>query len=290
MAGPIRPAGLDRMQARPQRLADKIAIVTGASRGLGLYCALAYAHEGAKVVVVGRSAVESPMRLPGSVYQTAAAIEELAGGSVLPIVCDIADLSAVGRMVEQVLAHWGRIDVLLNNAAYVTAEGESMTDLPIRLFNRMLEVNVLGTFQAIRAVLPAMRAKHGGNIINVSGRSRTRGSPLEATKVAVDALTIGLADELRPMGIAVNSLRPVGFIDTPGTMLNSEVKPRDLTPSDSYVDAAVLLAMQTADSYTGQVRTDAEVIRDLGDATLLMRYKAINPLAWGQGVFARSTQ
>jgi citronellol/citronellal dehydrogenase len=106
----------------------------------------------------------------------------------------------------------------------------------------------------------------------------------------METLTIGLANELRPSGVAVNSLRPVGFIDTPGVLLNREVKPRDLTPPDSYLDAAVLLAMQTAETYTGQVKTDAEVIRDLTDETTLMRYKAINPAAWGKGVIAHSMQ
>jgi citronellol/citronellal dehydrogenase len=274
------------MQARSPRLADKVAIITGASRGLGQFCALAYAAEGAKVAVVGRNAAESPMRLPGNIHQTAAAIQEFTGGSALPIVCDVTDLAAVERMVEAVLDHWGRIDVLLNNAAYVTLEGESVTDIPVRLFNRMLQVNVLGAFQVIRAVLPAMQAGRYGNIINVSGRSRTRGSPLEATKAAMETLTIGLANELRPHGIAVNCLRPVGFIDTPGVLLNGEVKPRDLTPPDSYLDAVVVLALQTVETYTGHVKTDAEVIRDLADETTLMRYKAMNPAAWSEGLFA----
>lgn len=274
------------MQARPLRLADKVAIITGASRGLGQLCALAYASEGAKVAVVGRNAAESPMRLPGNVHQTAAAIEEFIGRSALPIACDVTDPAAVERMVEEVLDHWGRIDVLLNNAAYVTLEGERVIDIPVRLFNQMLRVNVLGAFQVIRAVLPAMQARRCGSVINVSGRSRTRGSPLEATKAAIEMLTIGLANELRPDGVAVNSLRPVGFIDTPGVLLNGEVKPRDLTPPDSYLDAAVVLAMQSADTYTGQVKTDAEVIRDLADETTLMRYKAMNPAAWSEGVVA----
>src|SRR5580704_6100626 len=99
------------MQARPPRLAHKVVIITGASRGLGQLCAMALAFEGAKVAVVGRNAAESPMRLPGNVHQTVAAIEEF-GGSALPIVCDVTDVTAVERMVEQVLDHWGRIDVL----------------------------------------------------------------------------------------------------------------------------------------------------------------------------------
>jgi citronellol/citronellal dehydrogenase len=251
------------MRTRQSRLAGKVAVVTGASRGLGQLCALAFAAEGAHVAVVGRTATESPTRLSGSVHQTAGAVEEFTTGSALPLVCDVTDRAAVQTMVDAVLKRWGRIDVLVNNAAYVLADGETATGLPVRLFEQMLRVNVLGAFQVIGAVLPAMRARRRGNIINVSGRSRTRGSPLEATKAAMETLTIGLADELRLEGIVVNSLRPAGFIDTPGAMLNREVRPRDFVPPDTYLEAAVLLAMQTAETYTGQVRTDEEVIRDL---------------------------
>jgi 3-oxoacyl-[acyl-carrier protein] reductase len=131
----------------------------------------------------------------------------------------------------------------------------------------MFQVNVLGAFSVVRAVLPAMQAQRSGNIINVSGRSRTHGSPLEATKMAMETLTVGLADALRSQGIAVNCLRPAGFIDTPGVLLNSDVRPSDLTPPDSYVEAAILMAMQTADTYTGQVKTDVEIIHDLSSQT-----------------------
>jgi NAD(P)-dependent dehydrogenase (short-subunit alcohol dehydrogenase family) len=248
---------------REPRLAGKVAIVTGSSRGLGQYCALAYALEGAKVVVVGRNARETNLHMPGNVYLTAEAIEEVTGSPALPVICDVTDLESVNRMVGTVLNCCGRIDLLLNNAAYVMPEGEAITEVPLRLVEQMFRVNVLGAFSVVRSVLPAMQAQRSGNIINVSGRSRTHGSPLEATKMAMETLTVGLADALRSQGIAVNCLRPAGFIDTPGVLLNSDVRPSDLTPPDSYVEAGILLAMQTADSYTGQVKTDVEVIHDL---------------------------
>jgi NAD(P)-dependent dehydrogenase (short-subunit alcohol dehydrogenase family) len=275
------------MRIRQARLADTVAIITGASRGLGQLCALAYASEGAKVAIIGRNATESPMRLPGNVYQTAAAVEELTGGSALPIVCDVADRAEVQRMVGEVLERWDRVDVLLNNAAFVTAEGEGAASVPVQLFERMLRVNVLGAFEVIRAVLPAMRRQSRGNIINVSGRSRTHGSPLEVTKTALETLTAGLASELRSFGVACNALRPAGFIDTPGALLNREVKPRDFMPPNSYLEAAVLLAAQTAASYTGQIKTDAEVIRDLADEPTWEHFRELNPPGWSE-VPARS--
>src|SRR6266852_3868987 len=113
------------MQQREPRLAGKVAIVTGSSRGLGQYCAIAYAFEGARVVVVGRNSRETNLHMPGNVYYTADMIEELTGALALPIVCDVSDPVAVEGMVAQVLDHWGRVDILLNNAAYVMPEGES---------------------------------------------------------------------------------------------------------------------------------------------------------------------
>lgn len=268
------------MQQSEPMLAGKVAIVTGSSRGLGSYCAYAYAQQGAKVVVVGRNSRETNLHMPGNIHLTVEAIHELGNTQALPVVCDVTDVEAVERMVKQVLDRWGRIDILLNNAAYVMPEGESITEVPQRLFQQMLDVNVLGAFSVIRAVLPAMREQGSGNIINVSGRSRVRGSPLEATKAAIDTITVGLAEELRSQGIAVNSLRPVGFIDTPGVLLNNDVKPADLTSPESYIHAAILLAAQTAATYTGQVKTDAEIIRDLADDRTLQYYCTANPAAW----------
>ena len=267
------------MQESNPRLAGKVAIVTGASRGLGLYCALAYAQEGAKVAVIGRSVRETGLHLPGNIHLAAQAVEE-ASGAALPIVCDVTRIDAVETMVEQVLDRWGRIDVLLNNAAYVMPEGEKITEIPPRLFEQMLRVNTLGAFFTMRAVLPAMRAQRSGGIINVSGRSRLSGSPLHATKMAIEALTVGLASEVRHHNIAVNCLRPVVFVETPGILLNSDVKPSELTPPHSYVEAATLLAMQTAESYSGQLKTDAEVIRDVADEATLQHYATMNPSAW----------
>ena len=273
------------MQESNPRLAGRVAIITGASRGLGMLCALAYAQDGAKVVVVGRNVRESGLHLPGNIHLTAQAIGDLYGVESLPIACDVTDPSALDNMIRQVLNHWGQIDILLNNAAYVMPEGETIGEIPHRLFEQMLRVNVLGAFYAMRAVLPAMRTQRNGSIINVSGRSRAaQGSPLDATKMAIETLTIGLAAEVQSQNIAVNCLRPVGFIDTPGVLLNPGIKPSDLTPPDSYAEAAVLMAAQAANHYSGQLKTDAEVIRDLADEATLQYYGAINPAAWRESL------
>ena len=266
------------------RLAGKVAIITGASRGLGEYCAFAYAYSGAKVALIGRNPKETNLHLPGNVFLTAEHIQEQLGADALPLVGDITDPASAESMVAEVLKRFGRVDILLNNAGYSMPEGEKTTEISLRLFEQMLRVNVLGSFTMIRSVMPIMQDQRSGNIINVSGRSRKRGSPLEATKAAIETYTIGMAEELRPHNIAVNCLRPVGFVDTPGVLLNEDVKPDDVTPPNSYVDASIMLAMQSADKYTGQLKTDAEVLRDLGGEAYVKHYGDLNPPAWRESL------
>jgi NAD(P)-dependent dehydrogenase (short-subunit alcohol dehydrogenase family) len=265
------------------RLKGKVAIITGASRGLGEYCALGYAQEGAKVVVAARTVEEQDPRLPGTIYHTAQLIEE-AGGQAFPVVCNVADVDSIESMVEKVLDHWGRIDILMNNAAIQPPGGNF--DIMPKHWLLIYKVNVHGPFHCIRAVLPTMLKQGSGNIINISSMAAGIGSPYGGTKRAIEAMTEGLAEELKPQNIVVNSLKPVSAIETPG-FLFAQV-PRDeevseapvLPPRDSYVEAAVLLATQTVDTFTGQVHDDAAVIGHLADDATRSRFRELNPDYW----------
>jgi 3-oxoacyl-[acyl-carrier protein] reductase len=272
------------MPSPDQRLAGRVAIVTGASRGLGQMCALALAGEGARLVVSGRSTSESPLRLPGNVFQTAGMIEERFGAPVLAMPCDVSRPDEVRAMVEAAIERFGRIDIIVNNAAHILPEGEPFADIAPHVFQRMVEVNLMGPFHVLRAALPKMSAQHFGNVINISGRSKSRGSPLEATKLALEAMTIGFAGQLRPRGVAVNSLRPVGFIDTPGMLVNPEVHPRELRPPHSFLEALIRVAMQRADTYSGHVHTDAQALFALCDTESFARHRAANAPAWSEGI------
>ena len=256
------------------RLAGKVAIITGASRGLGQYCALEYGKEGAKVVVAARTEVESNPRLPGTIYETAKLIAD-AGGEAFPVVCNVADYDSVEGMVKQVVDKYGRVDVLMTNAA-VQPPGTTAT-MQVRHWELEFRVNVNGPFYCVRAVLPQMQAQHSGNIINISSVAADagRGGHYGAGKRAVESMTIGLAAELKADGIAVNCLKPSGGIATPGFMFGREGRDTSgALPPDSYVEAAVLLAMQTAASCTGEVFTDAEVVERFADAATRARVKA----------------
>lgn len=267
------------------RLQGKVAIITGASRGLGQYCAVGYANEGAIVVVAARTETETDPRLPGTIHHTAKLIED-AGGVAFPVVCNVADYASVEAMVQQVLDRYGRVDILMNNAAVQPAG--YISTIPIRHWELEFRVNVHGTFYGCRAVLPAMIEQKQGNIINISSVGALGGSHYGATKRAVEAMSIGLAQEQRENGIAVNAFKPVRGIETPGLLFGRAPGqvggPRsaseEIPPPDSYVEAAVLLAMQTPQTFTGQVVDDAEVIARLADDATKQRMRDINPPSW----------
>jgi citronellol/citronellal dehydrogenase len=267
------------------RLAGKVAIITGASRGLGQYCAIGYAREGARVVVAARTEAEKDPRLPGTIHETARMVEA-AGGEAMPVVCDVASMDSVEAMTAAVLRRWGRIDVLMTNAAVQPAG--LISTIKIKSWELEFNINVHGPFRCIRAALPAMVEQKSGSIINISSVAARGGSHYGATKRAIEAMTIGLANEVRADGVAVNAMKPVGGIETPGLLFGrtpatrgASTPPRPGLPAPgSYVEAAVLLALATPETFTGQVFNDAELIARLADATTRERFSKENPPNW----------
>lgn len=267
------------------RLEGKVAIITGASRGLGEYCAVGYAREGAKVAIAARTEQEKDPRLPGTIHATAKRVEEV-GGEALAVVCNVADYASVESMTKQVLDRWGQIDILMTNAA-VQPPG-AISNIQIKHWELEFKVNVHGPFYCIRAALPAMLERGSGSIINISSGAARGGSHYGATKRAIEAMSIGLANEVRGKGVAVNALKPLGAIETPGLLFGRAPgqvgggRPgnRALPPPDSYVEAAVLLALQTPETFTGQVKNDAEIIAKLADPETQKRLRELNPETW----------
>jgi citronellol/citronellal dehydrogenase len=264
------------------RLAGKVAIITGASRGLGQYCSVAYAREGAIVVVAARSEAQTDPQLPGTIYETAEMVKA-AGGEAFPVVCNVADAASIHAMVAKVLPAYGRIDILMTNAA-ISAPGDISSMQP-RHFELEFRVNVFGPFHCIRAVLPAMVSQGSGNIITVSSSAANSGneSHYGAGKRAIEALTVGLAQEQRNNGIAVNCLKPDGGISTPGInyIIGRPEGPPGRPAADfdfpspaSYVEASILLAMQTSETCTGKVFHDSEVVTKFADDSTKARILA----------------
>ena len=254
-AGKVRlgEGEMDKMQ-------NLVAIVTGASRGLGRAIALEYAQQGARVVICARS--QSPTGLSGTIDETAKDIQDL-GGDVLPIYCDVSDEAQVHNMVSQVMEQYGQIDVLVNNAGMMVL-GETLLEIDPPLWDRMMAANLRGPYLTCRNVVPVMMEQKRGSIINIGSRmgsdhSQGGGVLYSTSKAAVHMFSFCLADELREHNIAVNILSPgplrsEGSAAIPWTQRDwhLRVDPSVVGPS------AVYLALQNAESFTGQLVVRAE--------------------------------
>jgi 3-oxoacyl-[acyl-carrier protein] reductase len=185
-------------------LADKVAIVTGGSRGLGKAVCLSLAGEGAKVAV-------NYVRSADKAQAVADAIAE-AGGTAAPFQADVADEAAVVDLFDRVRETLGPVDVLVNNAAFCPVVPTA--EISEEEWNRAFQVNVTGTFLASRELVRRLRADgRTGRIVNVSSQAAFRGSrsgksAYDASKGAVVAFTVSLAREMAPHGIAVNAVAP----------------------------------------------------------------------------------
>lgn len=188
-------------------LSGKVAIVTGASRGIGEAIAQHFAQAGAKVVVCARK-LESLQTVADSINQ--------AGGTALAMACHTGKREQVQAVVEQTLAQWGRIDIVVNNAATNPHFGPLLNSDAAQ-WDKTYEVNVKGYFWLIQAAAEAMQAQGGGSIINVASvaglQPATAMGIYSISKAAVIAMTKQLAQELGPMNIRVNALAP-GLIKT----------------------------------------------------------------------------
>jgi len=182
------------------RLENKVAIVTGSSRILGKAFAKALANEGASVAITSRS-LAAAREAAGEI-----------GPRAFPLAMDVSDEASVATMVREVLARFGTIDVLVNNAGIVTPFRE-VVDLPLEEWDRTFAVNLRGTFLCCKAVLPAMIARRYGKIINVGAgvldeRVHMGIAPYCASKAGVINLTRQLAAEVRRYRINVNAIDP----------------------------------------------------------------------------------
>lgn len=237
-----------------------VAIVTGASRGLGRAIAREYAREGASVVICARS--QSPTGLTGTLDETAHDIRN-AGGDVLAIDCDVTNADAVNQMVRRASDRYGKIDVLFNNAGTMVL-GETIMEIDPDRWDQLMRVNVNGPYLCSRAVLPIMMEQRRGSIINIGSRMATDpnqggGVLYSASKAAVHMFTYCLANEVRDYNIAVNvlspgALRSEGSAAIPWTQRDwhERVDPSVVGP------CAVYLALQDASTFTGQLAFRAD--------------------------------
>jgi len=234
-------------------LDGKVAIVTGGAQGIGRAIAGGLASDGARVVIVDLRGAE----------EAAASYQDGVGLTV-----DVADEAAVQWMVDQTIERCGSVDVLVNNAGlYASLAMRSFLEIPLEEWRQVMDVNVASMFLTCRAVVPVMRGKGGGTIVNISSGTPFRGVPFllhyVTSKGAIVAFTRALAKELGKDGVRVNCVAP-GFTMSEGVKQHPEVVEklrdvsvaartiqRDQEPED-VVGAVVYLAGPTSSFVTGQ--------------------------------------
>jgi NAD(P)-dependent dehydrogenase (short-subunit alcohol dehydrogenase family) len=199
-------------------LTDTVAVVTGATRGIGLQAALRLADRGANIVVVGRTSKASPNPvLPGTVEDVADELRAL-GVDAIGVRADLSDEADTEAIVEATLGHFGRADILVNNAAF-TSNGP-MLEIPWRRWQRAFRVQVVAPLQMTMGFLPGMTERGRGTVLNVStgaSQSLMPGLSLYSTsKLAMERWSDYLDLELRGSGIAVNTLRVNRMVATEG--------------------------------------------------------------------------
>jgi citronellol/citronellal dehydrogenase len=243
------------------RLEDKVAIVTGSSRGIGKAIAKGFAAEGAHIVVAARTEVEDAKR-PGTIYSTAAEIKAL-GRRALAVKCDVTSEQSVNDMVQKVVWEFGHIDILVNNAGVVYTSPVLETSL--KRWELILRVNSISAFICVKAVLPKMIEQNRGSIINISSVDATLRGPSPTgiaygvAKAGLERFTWGLAVEVGKHNIAVNALKPRGAVDTEGIRSVVPKVELQLDSPENMVKAAIFLATQDATGTTGVVATDEEL-------------------------------
>lgn len=232
-------------------LEGKVAIVTGASRGVGAATAVALAAEGMRVACAARATDEAPLPLPGTIDETVRRVVD-AGGEALAVPTNLARDDEVTRMVDATVARFGRVDVLVNNAA-ITFPGD--LDLPMKRFDLVFDVDLRAPVLATQAVLAGMRARGEGSILNISSVAALNYFPglmaYGMAKAALEHFTVSAAAQLRADGIAVNTFRIDVPVASEGFVANAPgIDHSDWEPSEVAAEGIVWMLRQPP-AYTG---------------------------------------
>jgi NAD(P)-dependent dehydrogenase (short-subunit alcohol dehydrogenase family) len=256
-------------------LKGRVALVTGASRGIGEAIAVRLAMEGAKVVVSARTAEEGESKLPGTLHHTVERIRA-AGGTATAVKADLSSAADRERLVNEAVAAYGPIDILVNDAAVTFFM--PVEQFPKKRFDLMMEVQVWAPFHLSQLVLPSMRERKQGWIVNISSGAgihpkppynrRGGGTVYGMCKAALERFTTGLASEVHDDNIAVNVVSP-GLVDTPGVavhgLINAQTKDR-VQPIEFIAEAVYRLASGDPKTMTGRIEYAEPFLKELGIA------------------------
>ncbi|WP_420389214.1 SDR family oxidoreductase [Marinobacter sp.] len=244
---------------------NRTVFITGGSRGIGRAIALACARQGANVVIGAKSDEPHP-KLPGTIHSVAEEIRQ-AGGQALPLVLDVRDEKLVRQRIDEAANHFGGIDALVNNAGAIKLTG--VENLKVSRYDLMHQVNARAVFLCSQAALPWLKESDQAHILslspplNLDTRWFAQYGPYTTTKYAMTMLSMGMAEEFRRYGIAVNTLWPKTLIAT--AAIEFEVGGPQMMAQgrkpDIMADAALSILSRPAGAMTGQSLIDEDVLR-----------------------------
>jgi len=246
------------------RLAGKVAIITGASRGVGRCIALTFAREGASVVIAAKSDAPHP-KLPGTIHSVAEEVEAL-GGRALPIKVDVRSDDDIRNMAERTMETFGRIDILINNAGALW--WRPVVETPMKRYDLVNEVNSRAAFACTQACLPHLLADGGGHVLVFS-------PPIDLTvlggklaylisKFGMTMLAMGLADEMRGRPLSINALWPVTAIESAATSTFGIGTPETWRKPEILADSSLALVTKPPGESSGRALLDEDVLRAEG--------------------------
>ncbi|ASY18673.1 citronellol/citronellal dehydrogenase [Candidatus Planktophila versatilis] len=261
-------------------LQGKRIFVTGGSRGIGLAIALRAAADGALVAIAAKTSDPNP-KLPGTIHSAAEEIRA-AGGTALPIQCDLRDENQIADAVAQAAKEFGGIDILINNASAINLTRTE--DTPAKRFDLMFDVNVRGTFLASQAALPHLRqsAEAGRNphILTLSPPLSMKAKWFKnhvaytMAKYGMSMCVLGMAEEFKQDGIAVNALWPRTAIDTAALQMIPGVDTAACRTPEILSDTAYIILNRNSKECTGNFFVDDEVLASEG-ITDLEKYSVV---------------
>ena len=261
-------------------LRDKSIFITGGSRGIGLAIALRAAQDGAKVAIAAKTADPHP-KLPGTIFTAAEEIVQ-AGGTALPIQCDIRDEEQIASAIEKTASEFGGIDILINNASAINLTPTLAT--PAKRFDLMFDVNVRGTFLTSQAALPHLKksAADGRNphILTLSPPLSMKAKWFKnhvaytMAKYGMSMCVLGMAEEFKRDKIAVNALWPRTAIDTAALQMIPGIETAACRKPEILADAAYAILNRPSDECTGNFFVDDEVLAEAG-VTNLDKYAVV---------------
>ena len=261
-------------------LAGKRIFITGGSRGIGLAIALKAARDGALIAIAAKTVEVNP-KLPGTIYSAAAEIEAV-GGVALPIQCDLRDEAQIEGSIAKAAAEFGGIDILINNASAINLTKTEAT--PAKRFDLMFDVNVRGTFLTSQAAIPHLResarAGRHPHILTLSPPLSMKAKWFQhhvaytMAKYGMSMCVLGMSEEFRKEGIAVNALWPRTAIDTAALQMIPGVDTAACRTPEILADAAYIILNRESKGCTGNFFVDDELLASEG-ITDLEKYSVV---------------